>query len=115
MSELITAPAPSPPRTSKPSSIARPAASTTRSGTAGSRYYAPTADVLDAGLGRRRHADRQIRRREISLIYYGIKQGLEDRVFRIRTERSSATSLPEPRTSHNITNVEILEQSDGRL
>ena len=48
--------------------------------------------------------------REISLIWYGNKGGLEDRVFRIRTERSSATSLPEPRTGHNITNVEILEQ-----
>ena len=51
--------------------------------------------------------------REISLIYYPHKGGLEDRVFRIRTERSSATSLPEPRTSHNISNVEILEQRDG--
>lgn len=51
--------------------------------------------------------------REISLIYYPHKGGLEDRVFRIRTERSSATSLPEPRTSHNISNVEITEQSDG--
>ena len=50
---------------------------------------------------------------DISLIYYPHKGGLEDRVFRIRTERSSATSLPEPRTSHNITNVEIIEQSDG--
>src|SRR6201981_1806488 len=49
---------------------------------------------------------------EISLIWYGNKGGLEDRVFRIGTERSSATSLPEPRTSHNITNVEILEQTD---
>ena len=49
---------------------------------------------------------------DISLIYYGHKGGLEDRVFRIRTERSSATSLPEPRTSHNISNVAILEQ-DG--
>lgn len=49
---------------------------------------------------------------EISLIYYPDKSGLEDRVFRIRTERSSATSLPEPRTSHNIANVEIIEQSD---
>jgi benzoate/toluate 1,2-dioxygenase beta subunit len=39
----------------------------------------------------------------------------EDRVFRIRTERSSATSLPEPRTSHNITNVELLEVGDGFL
>jgi benzoate/toluate 1,2-dioxygenase beta subunit len=51
--------------------------------------------------------------REISLIWYGHKGGLEDRVFRIKTERSSATSLPEPRTSHNISNVEILEQGDG--
>jgi benzoate/toluate 1,2-dioxygenase beta subunit len=50
---------------------------------------------------------------EISLIWYGHKGGLEDRVFRIRTERSSATSLPEPRTSHNISNVEILEQGSG--
>ena len=50
---------------------------------------------------------------EISLIWYGHKGGLEDRVFRIRTERSSATSLPEPRTSHNISNVEILEQAGG--
>ena len=46
--------------------------------------------------------------REISLIWYGNRGGLEDRVFRIRTDRSSATSLPEPRTGHNITNVEIL-------
>ena len=50
---------------------------------------------------------------EISLIWYGHKGGLEDRVFRIRTERSSATSLPEPRTSHNISNVEIVSQSEG--
>jgi len=51
--------------------------------------------------------------KEISLIYYGQKQGLEDRVFRIKTERSSATSLPEPRTSHNLTNIEILEETDA--
>ena len=50
---------------------------------------------------------------EISLIYYGHRGGLEDRVFRIRTERSSATSLPEPRTSHNISNVELLGQTGG--
>ena len=50
---------------------------------------------------------------EISLIYYNNRGGLEDRVFRIKTDRSSATSLPEPRTSHNISNVEILEQQDG--
>jgi benzoate/toluate 1,2-dioxygenase beta subunit len=52
--------------------------------------------------------------REISLIWYGNRGGLEDRVFRIRTDRSSATSLPEPRTGHNITNVEILRQ-DGDI
>ncbi|MEN2743580.1 benzoate 1,2-dioxygenase small subunit [Sinomonas halotolerans] len=49
---------------------------------------------------------------EISLIYYANRGGLEDRVFRIKTDRSSATSLPEPRTGHNISNVEILHQ-DG--
>lgn len=48
---------------------------------------------------------------EVSLIWYGSRDGLEDRVFRIRTERSSATSLPEPRTSHNISNVEIISRS----
>ncbi len=52
---------------------------------------------------------------EISLIYYPHRGGLEDRVFRIRTERSSATSLPEPRTSHNIANVEILSQARGEV
>ncbi|MGD6749068.1 benzoate 1,2-dioxygenase small subunit [Streptomyces sp. BH105] len=44
---------------------------------------------------------------EISLVYYPTRAGLEDRVFRIRTDRSSATSLPEPRTGHNISNVEV--------
>ena len=52
--------------------------------------------------------------REISLIYYNNRGGLEDRVFRIKTDRSSATSLPEPRTGHNISNVEIVSQ-DGDL
>ena len=52
--------------------------------------------------------------REVSLIWYGNRGGLEDRVFRIRTDRSSATSLPEPRTGHNITNVEILSQDGDR-
>ncbi len=48
---------------------------------------------------------------QISLIWYGHKGGLQDRVFRIKTDRSSATSLPEPRTSHNITNIEVIEQT----
>jgi benzoate/toluate 1,2-dioxygenase beta subunit len=51
---------------------------------------------------------------EISLIYYPNRDGLEDRVFRIKTERSSA-SMPEPRTVHMISNVEILEESDTEL
>lgn len=49
---------------------------------------------------------------EISLIWYGNRGGLEDRVFRIRTERSSAT-IPDTRTSHNINNIEIVEQGEG--
>jgi benzoate/toluate 1,2-dioxygenase subunit beta len=50
--------------------------------------------------------------REISLIWYGNRSGLEDRIFRIKTERSSA-SVPDTRTSHNLSNIEILEQADG--
>ncbi len=49
---------------------------------------------------------------EISLIWYGRRAGLEDRVFRIKTDRSSAT-MPDTRTSHNISNVEIVGQADG--
>lgn len=44
---------------------------------------------------------------EISLIFYPSRDGLEDRVFRIKTERSGA-STPEPRTSHNVSNVELV-------
>ena len=58
---------------------------------------------------RRRRPALRTRRREISLIYYHNRGGLEDRVFRIKTDRSSATTLPEPRTSHNISNVEVVE------
>ncbi|MDT6963319.1 MULTISPECIES: benzoate 1,2-dioxygenase small subunit [unclassified Cupriavidus] len=52
--------------------------------------------------------------REISLMYYADRGGLEDRVFRIRTERSSA-SMPEPRTSHYIANVEVLAERDDEV
>lgn len=51
---------------------------------------------------------------EISLIYYANRQGLEDRVYRLKTERSSA-STPEPRTAHFIANVEVLENREGQL
>ncbi|WP_199258130.1 benzoate 1,2-dioxygenase small subunit [Paracoccus binzhouensis] len=46
---------------------------------------------------------------EISLIYYPNREGLEDRVFRIKTERSGA-STPEPRTSHTVSNVEVIAE-----
>lgn len=52
---------------------------------------------------------------EISLIWYGDKSGIEDRVFRIETDRSSATSLPEPRTNHYLANIEIVSQTAGEL
>jgi benzoate/toluate 1,2-dioxygenase beta subunit len=51
--------------------------------------------------------------REISLIFYSTRQGLDDRVFRIKTERSSAT-VPETRTSHNLANIE-LEHQEGQV
>lgn len=52
---------------------------------------------------------------EISLIYYDNRGGIEDRVFRIKTDRSSATSLPDPRTGHNITDVEVLAHDGDRV
>ena len=66
--------------------------------------------VLDAVLGRRRHAGRRPAERNLAdlLPQPGWPGGprLPD-----PTERSSATSLPEPRTSHNINNVEVIEQA----
>ncbi|MCD2172125.1 benzoate 1,2-dioxygenase small subunit [Rhizobium sp. C4] len=51
---------------------------------------------------------------EISLIYYPDRGGLEDRVFRIKTERSGA-STPEPRTTHMISNIEILADAPAGI
>ena len=51
---------------------------------------------------------------EISLIYYPNRQGLEDRIFRIKTERSSAT-MPDTRTCHNVNNIEILERHEDKV
>lgn len=51
---------------------------------------------------------------EMSLIYYPNREGLEDRVFRIKTERSGA-STPEPRTSHNISNVELVSDESSTV
>lgn len=52
---------------------------------------------------------------EISLIFYPNRAGIEDRVFRIRTDRSSSTSLPEPRTGHLISNVEVTDRRPGEV
>lgn len=49
--------------------------------------------------------------RQISLIYYSSRAGLEDRVFRIKTGQSLA-STPLPRTSH-VTNVADVSVTDG--
>lgn len=70
-------------------------------------YWMPAWDVDDTLT--------QDPQNEISLIYYPTRAGLEDRVFRIRTERSSATSIPEPRVNHYINNVEILERREGEV
>ena len=50
-------------------------------------------------------------RRELSLIYYADRAGLEDRVWRARSGRSVA-SKPLPRTQHLITNV-LLDGAAG--
>lgn len=51
---------------------------------------------------------------EVSLIYYPTKAGLEDRVFRIETDRSAA-STPDTRYNRAITNIEILSQDDKQV
>lgn len=54
--------------------------------------------------------------RELSLIYYPNRAGLEDRVFRVRTEKSLA-STPLPRTCHltSITRVTQLPGADIQI
>ncbi len=51
---------------------------------------------------------------EVSLIYYGSRAGLEDRVARIRSGRSAA-STPVPRTSHLVTNVRITGRDGAQV
>lgn len=50
----------------------------------------------------------------VSLLYYPNRRGLVDRIFRIKTERSGASS-PEPRTVHQISNIEILQQDANQI
>ena len=52
--------------------------------------------------------------KEVSLIYYPNRQGLEDRVFRIETDRSSAT-IPDTRYNRSISNLEILDQDENSV
>ena len=49
---------------------------------------------------------------QMSLIYYPDRSGLEDRVFRLRTERSLA-STPLPRTCHMVSIGRISDLADG--
>lgn len=51
---------------------------------------------------------------QLSLIYYGNRSGLEDRVFRLKTERSLA-STPLPRTCHMTANYRFEQQGDNEL
>lgn len=53
-------------------------------------------------------------KREMSLIYYASRAGLEDRVFRIRTGKSAACT-PIPRTLHLINNVRCRPAGEKEL
>jgi len=50
--------------------------------------------------------------REVSLIYYSARAGLEDRVWRVRSGLSVA-SLTLPRTAHSISNVIVENRAPG--
>jgi benzoate/toluate 1,2-dioxygenase subunit beta len=51
---------------------------------------------------------------QLSLIYYGDRSGLDDRIFRLRTEGSLA-STPLPRTCHMTANYRFEPQTNGEL
>ncbi len=50
--------------------------------------------------------------REISHFYYASRAGLEDRIYRIRSNRSPA-STPLPRTTHLVGRPRLLTPADG--
>ncbi|MGI4860945.1 MAG: aromatic-ring-hydroxylating dioxygenase subunit beta [Janthinobacterium lividum] len=50
--------------------------------------------------------------RELSLIYYPNRVGLEGRVFRIRTGKASSAA-PAPRTSHVVQLVDLVEENSA--
>jgi 3-phenylpropionate/cinnamic acid dioxygenase small subunit len=49
---------------------------------------------------------------ELSHFYYASRAGLEDRIYRIRSNRSPA-STPLPRTTHLLGNVRLVEPAAG--
>ncbi|WP_417614669.1 anthranilate 1,2-dioxygenase small subunit [Oceanisphaera sp.] len=51
-------------------------------------------------------------KREMSLMYYADRGGIEDRIFRLRTGKSAA-STPMPRTLHLINNVRYQQEDNG--
>ncbi len=51
-------------------------------------------------------------RTEVSYFYYANRRGLEDRVARIRSGRSPA-STPAPRTVHILNNIRLREPAEG--
>ncbi|MBP5123743.1 anthranilate 1,2-dioxygenase small subunit [Pseudomonas protegens] len=53
-------------------------------------------------------------KREMSLIYYANRSGLEDRVFRLHTGKAAST-IPMPRTLHMVSNLRIAEGDNGLL
>jgi len=53
-------------------------------------------------------------RTEVSMIYYDRRSRLEDRVLRIRSGISAA-STPLPRTWHQVTNIRLGERHDNEL
>lgn len=53
-------------------------------------------------------------RRELSLIYYSQRSGLEDRVWRVNSGRSIAAAVL-PRTQHLINNPRLLEAGPERV
>lgn len=53
-------------------------------------------------------------KREMSLIYYANRGGLEDRIFRVETEKSSS-AYPLPRTLHQLSNIQIVKSNQNEI
>jgi len=51
-------------------------------------------------------------RNQMSLMFYDTRSGLEDRVFRLKTGKSAA-STPLPRTSHQVTNIRFIAEGEN--